>query len=174
MSSDENSPPSPIAQTRFLVVESDPRAVEGLRRFLTTEGAARVQTALDPILALRVLQDRNVTVDCVICAHRPEMYSGIDFLTGLRSGRWGGLALQNVKFILMLPALDDQAIAAADRARVTGFIIGGLDRANVRQSIVRALEPHGPDKPAPNFKVAPLRAGEADLIVALFPPVTGG
>ena len=125
------------------------------------------------ILALRVLQDRNTPVDCVICAHRPEAISGVDFLQGLRAGRWGGLSLQHMKFILMIPTLDPQAVTLAERAQATGYIIGGLDRKNVRESIISALDPKGPNKPAPNFKVMPLRASESDLVIALFPPVFG-
>ena len=169
MSGDEKPAPSPIGQTRFLVVDSDPRILEGMRRFLTAENALRVHVAQSVIVALRILQDRNTPVDCIICAHRPETISGVDFLLGLRTGRWGGLSLKHMKFIIMLPALDNQALVLAEHARATGYIIGGLDRNNVRQSILTALDPRGPDKPAPNFNVAPLRASEADLIIALFP-----
>lgn len=173
MPDDAKSPPTPITQTRFLVVDSDPRVAEGMRRFLLAEGAPRVHVAQSVIIALRILQDRNTPTDCVICAHRPETLSGVDFLQGLRAGRWGGLSLQNVKFIIMLPALDNQALVLAEHARATGYIIGGLDKKNVRQSIITALDPKGRNRPASNFQVMPLRASESDLVIALFPPVFG-
>jgi len=43
---DEKSPKSIIAQTRFLVVDSQPAVGEALRRFLVSEGAPAVRRAL--------------------------------------------------------------------------------------------------------------------------------
>jgi DNA-binding response OmpR family regulator len=76
-----------IARTRFLVVDSEAAVGEGLRRFLLAEGSPAVHVAPSTILALRVLQDRRSPVDCVICAHRPEALSAVEFLTNLRGGR---------------------------------------------------------------------------------------
>ena len=109
----------------------------------------------------------------MIYAHRPEALSGVEFLMNLRAGRWGGLPLQHISFILMMPAKDVQVMAAADSAKVTGYILGGLGKENVRSSIVNALDPRGISKALPNFKIAHVRAGERDLILAPFPASFG-
>ena len=162
-----------IAQTRFLVVDSEAAVGEGLRRFLLAEGAPMVHVAPSTILALRILQDRRTPVDCVICAHRPEALSGIEFLTNLRAGRWDGPPLQHISFMLLMPTRDRQAMATADNMKVSGYILGNLDKNNVRQSILQALDPRGISKALPNFKIAHVRAGERDLILAPFPPSFG-
>src|SRR5262249_35766237 len=128
MASDGKSPNTVISQTRFLVVDPDPRVGEGLRRFLLSEKSPAVHVALSPVLGLRILQDRRTPVDCVICSHGSKDYSALDFLAGLRAGRWGGLSLQHIKFILMMPAAEGQVIEYASSLRVTGFIIGGLNK----------------------------------------------
>lgn len=162
-----------LARTRFLVVDSEAAVAEGLRRFLLAEGAPAVHVAPSTILALRILQDRRTPVDCVICAHRPAALSGVEFLTNLRAGRWGGIPLQHISFLLLMPVRDRQAMAAADSVKVSGYILGNLDKNNVRQSIVQALDPRGVSKALPNFKIAHVRAGERDLILAPFPPSFG-
>lgn len=162
-----------LARTRFLVVDSESAVCEGLRRFLLSEGAPAVHVAPSTIIALRILQDRRTPVDCVICAHRPEAISGVEFLMNLRGGRWGGPPLQHISFILLMPARDAQAMAIADNVKVSGYILGKIDKDNVRQSIIRALDPKGLSKALPNFKIAHVRAGERDLILAPFPPSFG-
>ena len=89
MSADQKRQKTIINQTRFLVIDSEPAVGEALRRFLLGEGAPAAHFAASSLLALRMLQDRKTQIDCVICAHRPAN-SGIEFLTNLRSGRWGG------------------------------------------------------------------------------------
>lgn len=173
MPPDEKSPKSIIAQTRFLVVDSQPAVGEALRRFLVSEGAPAVHVATSSVLALRVLQDRKTPVNCVICAHRPTDLSGVEFLANLRAGRWGGLALQQMNFILLMPTRDKAVIEIADSVNVTGYIFGALGKENVRESIIAALDPRGGAQTPPNFKIAHLRASETDLIVAPFPASFG-
>ncbi len=167
MSADPKRQKTIIAQTRFLVIDSETNIGEALRRFLVSEGAPAVHVAASSLLALRVLQDRRTPVDCVICAHRPAN-SGLEFLTNLRSGRWGG-PLQYLSCILLLDSDDAAVVRAAMAAKVTGFIQGGLGKENVRQAIIKALDPRGVAQALPNFKVAHIRAGENDLIIAPFP-----
>jgi DNA-binding NarL/FixJ family response regulator/EAL domain-containing protein (putative c-di-GMP-specific phosphodiesterase class I) len=173
MPADEKSQKTVIGQTRFLVVDAEPAVGEGLRRFLLSEGSPAVHVAPSIIIALRILQDRKTPVDCVICAHRPEAILGLDFLTTLRAGRWGGAQLQNINFILLLGARDETVIRTADSVRVTGYILGSLGKENVRKSILNALDPRDLTQATPNFKVAHVRASETDLIVAPFPPSFG-
>ena len=172
MAADDKSQKTVIRQTRFLVVECEAPVGEALRRFLLSEGAPAVHVAASAVLALRVLQDRRTPVDCVICAHRPTALSATEFLTNLRAGRWGGLALQHIKFIMLMPTRDKAAVEIADRMKVTGYITS-LGKESVRQAIVDALDPKGAAQAPPNFKVAHLRAAESDLIVAPFPPSFG-
>ncbi|MCA0201216.1 MAG: hypothetical protein LCH56_10295 [Proteobacteria bacterium] len=167
MSTDPKRQKTIIAQTRFLVIDSEPTIGEALRRFLTSEGAPAVYVAASSLLALRVLQDRKTPVDCVICAHRAAN-SGLEFLTNLRAGRWGG-SLQYLSCILMLDSDDANLVRAATALKVTGVIQGGLGKENVRQSIIKALDPRGITQAIPNFKVAYIRAGENDLFIAPFP-----
>ncbi|MDB5555471.1 MAG: hypothetical protein JWL86_5455 [Rhizobium sp.] len=173
MPADEKPQKTIIAQTRFLVVDSEQAVAEALRRFLLSEGAPAVHVAPSSILALRVLQDRRTPVDCVICAHRPDAIAGVEFLSNLRAGRWGGPPLQHISFILMMAARDKAAMEIADSMKVTGYILGGLGKENVRTSILSALDPRGLAKALPNFKIAHTRASESDLIVAPFPPSFG-
>lgn len=167
MSADPKRQKTIISQTRFLVIDSEANIGEALRRFLVSEGAPAVHVAGSSVLALRVLQDRRTPVDCVICAHRAAN-SGLEFLTNLRSGRWGG-PLQYLSCILLLDGDDANVVRAGNAAKVTGFIQGGLGKENVRQSIINALDPRGIAQALPNFKVAHIRAGENDLIIAPFP-----
>jgi EAL domain-containing protein (putative c-di-GMP-specific phosphodiesterase class I)/DNA-binding NarL/FixJ family response regulator len=173
MPADEKPQKTVISQTRFLVVDSEATVGDALRRFLLSEGSPAVHFAPSAVLALRVLQDRRTPVDCVICAQRPPALSGVEFLTNLRAGRWGGLALQQMKFILLMPTPDRQVVAIADSMKVTGYISGSLGRENVRQSILMALDPSGAAQTPPNFKIAHVRASETDLVIAPFPPSFG-
>lgn len=171
MSAEQKRQKSIIARTRFLVIDSEPAVGEALRRFLVSEGAPAVHVAASSLFALRVLQDRKTPVDCVICAHRAAN-SGLEFLANLRSGRWGG-PLQHLPCILLLENRDTAVVSAAEAARVTGLISGGLGKENVKQSILKALDPKGLTQALPNFKVAHIRASEADLIIAPFPASFG-
>jgi DNA-binding NarL/FixJ family response regulator len=173
MPSDEKNQNTIISQTRFLVIEPNPKVGEGLRRFLLSEKSPAVHVAPTPVLALRVLQERRTPVDCIICAHDPKEFSSLDFLANLRSGRWGGLSHQHLKFILLMSSEDEYLVQAADNLRATGYIIGSLSRENVRDSLLQALDPGKTAAAPPNFKVAHVRAAEADLILAPFPPSFG-
>lgn len=168
MSAEPKRPKTIIAQTRFLVIDSEPTIGEALRRFLVAEGSPGAYVATSSLLALRVLQDRRTPIDCVICAHRPAN-SGLEFLTSLRGGRWGTGGFQNLPVILLMETPDEYVMAAADEAKVTGYITGGLGKENIRQSIVAALDPRGLAQALPNFKIAYLKAGDNDLIIAPFP-----
>jgi DNA-binding NarL/FixJ family response regulator/EAL domain-containing protein (putative c-di-GMP-specific phosphodiesterase class I) len=172
MSADKMPQKTIIGQTRFLIIDSEATIAEALRRFLVSEGAPAAHVANSSLLALRVLQDRKTPVDCVICAHRVAN-SGLEFLMNLRSGRWGGGGMQYLSVILLMENHDEGVMAAADSAKVTGYIVGSLGKENVRQSIVAALDPRGVAQGLPNFKVAHVRASESDLIIALFPPSFG-
>jgi DNA-binding NarL/FixJ family response regulator/EAL domain-containing protein (putative c-di-GMP-specific phosphodiesterase class I) len=167
MSADPKRQKTIIGQTRFLVIDSEPAVGEAIRRFLVSEGAPAAYLAASSLLALRVLQDRKTPIDCVICAHRTTN-SGLEFLTNLRSGRWGG-PLQSLSCILLLETDDAALVRAANAAKVTGFIQGGLGKENVRQSILKALDSRGFAQAPANFKVAHIRAGENDLFIAPFP-----
>jgi len=169
MPSDGKSQNTIISQTRFLVVDPNPKVAEGLRRFLVSEKSPAVHVAPSPVLALRVLQERRTPVDCIICAYDPEAFSALEFLANLRTGRWGGLSLQHLKFILLLSSEDPHVMEAANNLRVTGYIIGSLSKENVHKSILAALDPGETVRAPPNFKVAHVRAAEADLILAPFP-----
>jgi DNA-binding NarL/FixJ family response regulator len=171
MSVEQSRQKTIIGQTRFLIIDSEPSVGEALRRFLVSEGSPAVHVAASTLIALRVLQDRKTPVDCVICVHRPAV-GGLELLTGLRAGRYGG-PLQYISFILLVEKPDDALVAAADAAKVTGYISGGLGKENVRQSIIKALDPRGIAQALPNFKVAHTRASEADLIIAPFPASFG-
>lgn len=171
MSADQKRQKTVISQTRFLIIDSEPTVGEALRRFLVSEGSPAVHVAASSLIALRVLQDRKTPVDCVICAHRPAV-GGLEFLTGLRSGRWGA-TFQYLSFILLMDAPDAAVMAAADAAKVTGYISGGLGKDNIRRSIIKALDPRGLVQALPNYKVAHTRASEADLIIAPFPASFG-
>ena len=171
MSTDQKRQKTVIAQSRFLIIDSEPTVGEALRRFLVAESSPAVHVAASSLIALRVLQDRKTPVDCVICVHRPAV-GGIDFLNGLRSGRWGA-NFQYLSFILLMETPDDAVVAAADAAKVTGYISGGLGKENIRQSIIKALDPRGLVQALPNYNVAHTRASEADLIIAPFPASFG-
>jgi DNA-binding NarL/FixJ family response regulator len=131
MSADKMPQKTIIGQTRFLIIDSEATIAEALRRFLVSEGAPAVHVANSSLLALRVLQDRKTPVDCVICAHRVAN-SGLEFLMNLRSGRWGGGGMQYLSVILLMENHDEGVMAAADSAKVTGYIVGSLGKENVR------------------------------------------
>lgn len=172
MSSDKKPQKTIISQTRFLIIDSEATIGEALRRFLVSEGAPAAYVANSSLLALRVLQDRKAPIDCVICAHRVAN-SGLEFLMNLRAGRWGGGGLQYLSVILLMENADEGVMAAAESAKVTGYIVGSLGKENVRQSIIKALDPRGVAQGLPNLKIAHVRAGESDLIIAPFPASFG-
>jgi len=162
-----------ITRTRFLVVVADPKIGEALRRFLASEGALGTHLVQSPVLALRILQDRRTPIDCIVCAHHAGAFSGLEFLANLRAGRWGGPSLQHLKFIVMMNSADEKSTQYADYYKATGYIIGGLSKENIRASILKALDPNATAQAPPNYKVAHMRAGETDVILAPFPPSFG-
>jgi len=77
-------------------------------------GAPQVYPAPAPIVALRVLQDPNASVDCVICAHKTGPITSLEFLQTLRPGRWGVDKIRDVKFTLSMKRLDVSSAQVAD------------------------------------------------------------
>ncbi len=158
-----------IRRTRFLVVDGDKAALNTIEQFLLACGAPQVHQAAAPLVALRILQDPNARVDCVICAHKRGTITGLQFLQGLRSGRWGGGRVQNVKFILMMAQLDVSAVQLADRSGVSGYYIGELNKS-LAAEVIKALTGPRAVSPLPAMQVAHVNMGGADFILVPFDP----
>lgn len=159
-----------IRRTRFLLVDGDKKALETVEQFLKSSGAPQVYTATAPILGLRVLQDANTRVDCVICAHKSGTITGLQFLQTLRSGRWG-VGIRAVKFILLMSRLDVAAAQAADASGVSGYYVGALAREPFLVEIAAALASERGVSPLPKMQVAHVNMGGADFI---FVPTDAG
>lgn len=159
-----------IRRTRFLVVDGDKAALSGVEQILTACGALQVHLAAAPLVALRTLQDPLARVDCVICAHKRGTITGLQFLQGLRSGRWGGGRIQNVKFILMMAGLDVSAVQLADRSGVSGYCIGALNPKGLVADIMKALTAARAVSPLPTMQVAHINMSGADFILVPFDP----
>ncbi len=155
-------------RTRFLVVDGDKAALNSLEQYLTACGAPQVYQAAAPLAALRILQDPHARVDCVICAHKRGTITGLQFLQGLRSGRWGGGKVQNVKFILMMAQLDVSAVQVADRSGISGYYIGELNPKNFAAEVIKALTGTRAISPLPAMQVAHVNMSGADFILVPF------
>jgi len=165
MSDPDEASKSLIQTTRFLLVDSANPSLDKVERYLLMDAASKVYVAGTPLLALRILQNRRTPVDCVICAHKVGLISGLEFLQKLRAGRWGGASLQNVRFVLMMARRTEWAVETAVNFRVDGFIYGDFDRASFTKSINKALT----SEPC---KVAHIRENGADFIIVPFGGVT--
>jgi len=157
-----------IRRTRFLVVDGDKAALSSVEELLRTAGAPHVYLASAPLLALRTLQDPHARVDCIICAHKKGTITGLQFLQSLRSGRWGGGKIRDVKFILTMKFLDVTAVQVADSANVSGYYIGELDREAFIAEIVSALTNSRAASPLPRMQVAHVNLSGVDFIFVPF------
>lgn len=157
-----------MRRTRFLLVDSDKGPLAAIEKFLLACGAPHVYTAPAPLAALRILQDPLAKVDCVICAHKHGTISGLQFLQGLRAGRWGPGRIQNVKFILMMGEFDVPAIQTADRSGINGYYIGVPKPKALLAEIVKALTAEKGISPFPAFQVAHVNMGGADFVLVPF------
>ncbi|MGE3474191.1 MAG: hypothetical protein AB7H70_00140 [Rhodospirillaceae bacterium] len=154
-----------IRRTRFLVVDGDKAALNSIEQFLIACGAPQVHQAAAPLVALRILQDPLARVDCVICAHKRGTITGLQFLQGLRSGRWGAGRVQNVKFILMMGQLDVSAVQVADRSGISGYYIGELNQKGLAAEVIKALTGPRAVSPLPTMQVAHVNISGADFIL---------
>lgn len=152
-------------RTRFLLVDTDKGAINAIEKFLLACGSPQVHKAPAPIEALRVLQDAHAKVDCVICTHRKGNATGVQFLQGLRAGRWGGTRIQHVKFILMMMEFDLDAVQAADRSGVSGYYIGVPRPRALAAAIVKALTSEKGVSPLPALQVAHVNVSGADFVL---------
>ena len=162
-----------IGRTRFVIIDGDKSVLDKVERYLLLQAAPKVYTVTSPLHALRIMQDRRTPVDCVICPNKDGRISGLEFLQNLRLGRWSGPNLRNVKFILMMKHRDDAAIQLADGFRVSGYIIGELDRDTVTNAVVKALTQSEADSPLRKYPVAHLRYSGVDAIFVPFEPAVG-
>lgn len=159
-----------IRQTRFLLVDGDKAALAAAENILKAAGAPQVYLAGAPILALRVLQDANTRVDCVICAHKRGNITGLQFLQSLRAGRWGAGRIKQVKFVLTMDRLDVQAVQTADAAGASGYYVGQLEPRAFIEDIAKALSNDGGVSPLPKMKVAHVNMSGVDFV---FVPTDG-
>ncbi len=157
-----------IRRTRFLVVDGDKDALSRVEQYLLACGALQVFLAPAPLAGLRILQDPKSRIDCLICAHKRGTITGLQFLQGLRSGRWGGGKIQSVKFILMMGQLDVAAIQAADRSGISGYLVGDLNQQTVAADVTKALTQDRGVSPLPTMQVAHVNVSGADFVLVPF------
>jgi CheY-like chemotaxis protein len=157
-----------IRRTRFLVVDGDKAALDAVEKSLLACGAPQVLPAPAPLAALRILQDPRARIDCVICAHKRGTITGLQFLQGLRSGRWGGGKIQSVKFILMMGQLDVEAVQVGDRSGISGYVIGDLKQQSLAEEVIKALTSTSMVSPLPTMKVAHVNMSGADFVLVPF------
>lgn len=157
-----------MRRTRFLLVDDNKGALVAIEKFLLACGALQVHVAPAPLAALRILQDPLAKVDCVICAHKHGAISGLQFLQGLRAGRWGGGRIQNVKFMLMMAQFDLSAIQTADRSGVSGYYIGVPKPKALLAAIIKTLTATTGISPLPALQVAHVNMGGADFVLVPF------
>ena len=157
-----------IHRKRFLIVDGDREVLDSLERYLLMEAAPKVYKAKAPLAALRILQDDNTAVDCVICANKHGKISGMEFLQNLRTGRWGGPSVRDVNFFLMMEKEDEAIIRTADSLNVTGYIFGELDRISAIETINQVLELGESQSPLMKCPIAHVRLGGADVIAVAF------
>ena len=157
-----------IHRKRFLIVDGDREVLDSLERYLMMEAAPKVYKAKAPLAALRILQDDNTAVDCVICANKHGKISGMEFLQNLRTGRWGGPSVRDVNFILMMDKEDEAIIRTADSLNVTGYLFGELDRISAIETINKVLEHCESQSPLMKCPIAHVRLGGADVIAVAF------
>lgn len=157
-----------IRRTRFLVVDGDKAALAAIEQYLQACGAPQVFITSAPLAALRILQDPRARVDCVICAHKRGTITGLQFLQGLRSGRWGGGKIQSVKFILMMAQLDVSAVQVGDRSGISGYYVGELKQQSLAEEILKALTSTRMVSPLPTMQVAHVNMGGADFVLVPF------
>lgn len=157
-----------MRRTRFLVVDGDKGALGAIEKFLLACGAPQVHIAPAPLAALRILQDPHARVDCVICAHKHGTISGLQFLQGLRSGRWGAGRIQNVKFMLMMAQFDLSAVQTADRSGVSGYYIGVPKPKALLAEIIKTLTAARAISPLPTMQVAHVNMSGADFVLVPF------
>ncbi|MDX2142265.1 MAG: response regulator [Rhodospirillaceae bacterium] len=124
----------------FLVVDPSAGRADTIERYLLLTGAHMVRRAASPLLALRILQDKRLHTDCVLCQLDMQPMSGFDFLANLRGGRYGGHPLCDTKFIL----LSRQPIGQASdfkHLRLDGLIAGAFDRDQLCEAVFKAVSP---------------------------------
>lgn len=160
-----------IRQTRFLLVDGDKTALAAVEQLLKSHGAPHVYVTTAPILALRVLQDANSRVDCIICAHKSGNITGLQFLQSLRAGRWGAGRIRSVKFILTMNRLDVEAVKVADASGANGYYVGELERVAFIEEISKALASERGVSPLPKMQVAHVNMSGVDFI---FVPIDAG
>jgi CheY-like chemotaxis protein len=161
-----------IRRTRFLVVDGDKDALSSIERYLQACGAPQVASAPAPLAGLRVLQEPRANFDCVICAHKRGTITGLQFLQGLRAGRWGGGKIQNVKFILMMGQLDVEAVQMCDRSGISGYFIGDVKQTAFAgefiKEVIKALTSTSMVSPLPTIKLAHVNVSGGDFVLVPF------
>ena len=139
--------------TNFLVIDSDPRLLRAVERYLKMNGARAVHTA-DTILAGRnILLDDLRNVDCILCAEDLSPMTGVEFLKDLRSGKYGQVdALRGITFIMLTSHREKELVLATKKLDVDGYILKPIDFATFSSHVRGALDHQKNLKSAPDYE----------------------
>lgn len=149
-----------ISRTRFLVIGGDPSLQDRIERYLLMQRAPRVFLAANALAGLRIIQDRRSQVGCIIWAGD----GGLEFLHGLRSGRWGGSSIKNLKVILIAKSKSAAFFRRAVGFAVNGVIVGMPPRDEFLSLVWRALTATEPVVPLQSLAAAHMMFGGIPIL----------
>ncbi|MGZ6186752.1 MAG: response regulator [Candidatus Binataceae bacterium] len=110
---------TPLSSVSFLVVDDETTTLDLLEGMLRAGGAKAVFVATSVAKAVETLLANKI--DCILCDHRMEGFTGLAFLQRVRAGR-NNLIARDTRFILVTAYASGPVVNTAKLLDVDGFV----------------------------------------------------
>lgn len=112
----------------ILIVDPDQSSVAAMRRYLTADGPKRIYAEDSTQNAADILRAAKPQIDCVICAEDVAPFTGIEFLKGVRTGKYSDAPyVRGVTFVMVTAHRERDLVEACKALDVDSYIVKPFD-----------------------------------------------
>ena len=122
----------------FLVVDDESVIADIIASILQNLNAKKVLKCVSPMIALNLLADSNVKIDCIISDHGMEPITGLELLQRIRDGRNPGM-VRDTRFVMLTGHGETEVVKAAALLDVDGYVIKPISQKGLVQTLSRAF-----------------------------------
>lgn len=130
--------PLNFPELSFLVVDDESVIADIIASILQNLNAKKVLKCVSPMIALNLLADSNVKIDCVISDHGMQPITGLELLQRIRDGRNPGM-VRDTRFVMLTGHGETEVVKAAALLDVDGYAIKPISQKGLVQTLSRAF-----------------------------------